>query len=66
MPLLVKLLDASDWLSVQVHPNDAQAGELEGQPRGKTEAWYVIAAEPGICTTLKLPLVTGTGLYAAP
>lgn len=47
MPLLVKLLDASDWLSVQVHPNDAQAGELEGQPRGKTEAWYVIAAEPG-------------------
>ncbi len=47
MPLLVKILDASDWLSVQVHPNDAQAGDLEGQPRGKTEAWYVIAAEPG-------------------
>jgi mannose-6-phosphate isomerase len=47
IPLLVKLLDATDWLSVQVHPNDAQAFELEGQPRGKTEAWYVIAAEPG-------------------
>ncbi len=46
VPLLVKLLDATDWLSVQVHPNDAQAYELEGEPRGKTEAWYVIAAEP--------------------
>jgi len=46
IPLLVKLLDANDWLSVQVHPNDAQARELEGEPRGKTEAWYVIAAEP--------------------
>ena len=46
MPLLVKLLDANDWLSVQVHPDDAQAAQLEGEPRGKTEAWYVIAAEP--------------------
>ncbi len=45
MPLLVKLLDANEWLSVQVHPNDAQAKELEGEPRGKTEAWYVINAE---------------------
>src|SRR5579871_3127052 len=32
MPLLVKLLDASDWLSVQVHPNDEQAKQLEGEP----------------------------------
>jgi mannose-6-phosphate isomerase len=47
MPLLAKFLDAQDWLSVQVHPNDAQAAELEGDPRGKTEAWYIIAAEPG-------------------
>ncbi|MBK8024137.1 MAG: class I mannose-6-phosphate isomerase [Chloroflexi bacterium] len=47
MPLLIKLLDANDWLSVQVHPNDEQAAALEGQPRGKTEAWYVIDAEPG-------------------
>lgn len=47
MPLLVKLLDATDWLSVQVHPDDAQAAQLEGEPRGKTEAWYVVAAEPG-------------------
>lgn len=46
-PLLAKILDASDWLSVQLHPNDEQAQALEGEPRGKTEAWYVIAAEPG-------------------
>ncbi len=46
-PLLAKLIDASEWLSVQVHPNDQQARELEGEPRGKTEAWYVLAAEPG-------------------
>ncbi len=45
-PLLVKILDAADWLSVQVHPDDAQARALEGDPRGKTEAWYVLAAEP--------------------
>jgi mannose-6-phosphate isomerase len=46
-PLLVKFLDAQDWLSVQVHPNDALALHLEGQPRGKTECWYVINAVPG-------------------
>jgi mannose-6-phosphate isomerase len=45
LPLLAKFLDASDWLSVQNHPNDEQAHQLEGQPRGKTEAWYVLAAE---------------------
>jgi len=46
-PLLVKFLDPSDWLSVQVHPDDEQARQLEGDPRGKTEAWYVLYAEPG-------------------
>ncbi len=44
-PLLVKFIDADDALSVQVHPDDAQAQPL-GQ-RGKTEAWYVLAVEPG-------------------
>jgi len=44
-PLLVKFLDAADWLSVQVHPNDQQAQQYDGEPRGKTEAWYVLAAE---------------------
>jgi mannose-6-phosphate isomerase len=47
LPLLAKFLDASEWLSIQVHPDDAQARALEGQPRGKNEAWYVIAADPG-------------------
>ncbi|WP_057913675.1 mannose-6-phosphate isomerase, class I [Peribacillus muralis] len=46
-PLLIKILDANDDLSVQVHPNDEQATELEGEPYGKTECWYVIDAEPG-------------------
>ena len=42
--LLVKLIDATENLSVQVHPDDEHAQEL-GQP-GKTEAWYIVAAEP--------------------
>ncbi len=47
-PLLVKLLDCADWLSVQVHPNDEQAARLVGPDEfGKTEAWHFIEAEPG-------------------
>ena len=46
-PLLVKFLDAADWLSVQVHPSDEEALRLEGVPLGKTECWYVVEAEPG-------------------
>ena len=46
-PLLAKLLDPTDWLSVQVHPDDLEARQLEGQERGKAECWYVISAEPG-------------------
>lgn len=45
-PLLVKLLDATAPLSVQVHPDDATAERL-GAPSGKTEAWVVLHAEPG-------------------
>ncbi len=45
-PLLLKLLFPDQKLSVQVHPDDAQARAM-GQPRGKTECWYVVAAEPG-------------------
>ena len=44
-PLLAKILDASDWLSIQVHPNDEQAKALEGDPRGKTEAWVILVAD---------------------
>lgn len=44
-PLLVKLLDCAEWLSLQVHPDDEQAVALEGPGNfGKTEAWYVIDA----------------------
>ena len=47
-PLLVKLLDCADWLSVQVHPNDEQAERLVGKGEfGKSEAWHFIEAEPG-------------------
>lgn len=47
-PLLIKLLDCADWLSVQVHPDDEQASRLEGAGTlGKTEAWFILAAQPG-------------------
>lgn len=47
-PLLIKLLDCAQWLSLQVHPNDSQAEQLEGPGHfGKTEAWYVVEAEEG-------------------
>lgn len=45
-PLLVKILDANDDLSVQVHPDDTFASEVEQVPYGKTECWYVLEAEP--------------------
>jgi mannose-6-phosphate isomerase len=45
-PLLIKLLDCADWLSLQVHPNDEQAKQLEGPDHfGKTEAWFVVEAD---------------------
>lgn len=46
-PLLIKLLDCAQWLSLQVHPNDEQAVRLEGVGQfGKTEAWHVLEALP--------------------
>ena len=45
-PLLIKILDAEDDLSVQVHPDDAYGMKHEGE-LGKTECWYIIDAEPG-------------------
>jgi mannose-6-phosphate isomerase len=45
-PLLIKLLDCAQWLSLQVHPNDQLAVELEGPNQfGKTEAWHILDAE---------------------
>lgn len=46
-PLLLKYLDARLALSVQVHPDDAAAERIGGGAEGKTEAWYVLEAEPG-------------------
>ena len=44
-PLLIKLIDAADRLSVQVHPDDAYAARVEND-RGKTEMWYIVEADP--------------------
>jgi mannose-6-phosphate isomerase len=42
LPLLVKLIFTSERLSIQVHPDDGEDG-----PRGKTEMWHILEAEPG-------------------
>ncbi len=44
-PLLIKYIDANDFLSVQVHPNDQLAYERY-QTNGKNEMWYIVDAEP--------------------
>lgn len=46
-PLLLKFLDANRALSIQVHPDDAFGATLDPPDLGKTEAWYVLAAEEG-------------------
>ena len=47
LPLLIKLLFTSERLSVQVHPDDGEDG-----PRGKTEMWHILEAEPGASIAL--------------
>jgi mannose-6-phosphate isomerase len=64
-PLLVKMLFPDAKLSVQVHPNDAEAQAI-GLQRGKTECWYVLEAEPGATIALGLkPGTTIEGMRAA-
>lgn len=46
-PILTKIIDAQDWLSVQVHPDDAYAQRVEHQHNGKTECWYILSAREG-------------------
>lgn len=46
-PLLIKYLDAADDLSIQVHPDDAYAQEVEKVASGKQECWYILDAKPG-------------------
>jgi mannose-6-phosphate isomerase len=52
-PLLVKILFPHEKLSVQVHPDDTLAQQI-GQPRGKTECWYVLESQPGSAIALGL------------
>lgn len=54
-PLLIKFLDANDWLSLQVHPGDALAKQFDPRENGKTEAWVILDAQPDsqICSGLK-------------
>jgi mannose-6-phosphate isomerase len=64
-PLLLKFLFPKEKLSVQVHPDDEGAKAI-GQPCGKTECWYVLAAEPGAQVALGLkPGVTHAQVEAA-
>lgn len=46
-PVLLKIIDADDFLSVQVHPDDAMAKVKHNMRNGKSEMWYIIHAEPG-------------------
>jgi mannose-6-phosphate isomerase len=50
-PLLIKMLFPKEKLSVQVHPDDAMARKY-GEPRGKTECWYALDAQPGATVAL--------------
>lgn len=43
-PILVKFIDANDYLSIQVHPNDEMARK-KGLKNGKSEMWYIVSAE---------------------
>lgn len=46
LPLLIKYIFTSERLSIQVHPNDAEA-QASGLTRGKEEIWYILDCEPG-------------------
>lgn len=68
LPLLVKLINSREKLSVQVHPGDEYAAKYEGD-YGKTEAWYVVEAKPGAtlivgtlnCTKEQFEMAVKTG-----
>jgi mannose-6-phosphate isomerase len=65
LPILVKWLFTSERLSIQVHPDDAQAQE-RGMPSGKEECWYVVDAEPGAVIGIgTMRPLSGAELYAA-
>ena len=59
-PLLIKTIFAREKLSVQVHPDDKLAQKY-GEPRGKTECWYAMAAEPGAMVAVGVKAGTTLG-----
>ena len=64
-PLLIKVLFPKEKLSVQVHPDDAMARD-HGEPRGKTECWYALDAQPDAAVALGIkPGVTAEQVRAA-
>lgn len=58
LPLLIKFLDTAEWLSVQVHPDDAYAHREEAASgfHGKTEAWYILEGEGELVYGLRQPM----------
>jgi mannose-6-phosphate isomerase len=62
-PLLIKLLDAHDKLSVQVHPGDEYALAHEGNELGKTEMWVILHAEPDAAIILGVRQNTNPELF---
>ena len=63
-PLLVKLIDAEDMLSVQVHPDDNYSSRVEGDS-GKTEMWYIVDAKEGATLVYGLADGVSTEDFAA-
>ena len=64
-PLLLKLLDANDMLSLQVHPDERAAREIGGKAAPKTECWYVLESRGGSIYKGVKPGVTGEQFLAA-
>lgn len=64
-PLLIKLLDANDKLSVQVHPDDHYALLHEGNELGKTEMWVILDAKPDAAIILGLQSGTTPEKFSA-
>lgn len=64
LPVLTKLIDAKEPLSIQVHPNDAYALQTAGEG-GKTELWHILSADPGAFLYLGVRRETTPGELAA-
>lgn len=58
LPLLIKFIDTAEWLSVQVHPDDAYAHTVEASSsfHGKYEAWYILEGDGEIVYGLREPM----------